>query len=492
MSGRSPLQSLLFLLLVGLLALITMWAFPQDGIKLSDSITLRYESLDDFFGNGIDSTLSVEDSLLSIEGVDSVAIKDSLARVARLYRESVTNIQHADSTHSSLDVFYKALTDLKSQGGKLRILHYGDSQIEGDRMTRYIRNELQKEFGGFGPGLLPAYQVIPTSAARQNQSDNWHRYTAYGIKDTTLQHRDYGILASFSRFMPPPDSIVNTDTLTAWLEVQPADYGYTRVKKFNRFNILLGGNTRPVSIHIDADSTEVFRDSLKANTFNRKIRIPFKSTPKDIRITFEGTDSPNVYAISLESSSGVIVDNIPLRGSSGTLFRGIDRELLKKQFASEPIKLVILQFGGNSVPYIDSKKRAEKFGNYFRSNLKYLKSVLPETSFIVIGPSDMSTKIKGKYVTYPMLETIRNKVQSAATKEGIAYYDMYEVMGGKNSMPDWVTAEPPLAGPDYVHFTTRGANRMTKLFYDALMKDYQRYLTPPTDTLKTDTIAYEK
>jgi lysophospholipase L1-like esterase len=151
---------------------------------------------------------------------------------------------------------------------------------------------------------------------------------------------------------------------------------------------------------------------------------------------------------------------------------------------------VILQFGGNSVPYIDTKKRAQKFGSYFGSNLRYLKALLPQSSFIVIGPSDMSTKIKGKFVTYPMLETIRNEVQKATQQEGIAYYDMYEVMGGKNSMPNWVTAEPPLAGPDYVHFTTRGAKKMAASFYTALMKDYKLYLEPPKDTLETDSTAY--
>ena len=492
METRSPLQTLLFLLLVSLLALITMWAFPKNGVRLSDSLRIKYESLEEFFGSASDTVLSVEDSLLSMEGVDSVAIRDSLARVARLRHERVTSIQHADSSHSILNIFYNALTNLKEEGGKIRILHYGDSQIEGDRMTRYIRNELQKTYGGIGPGLLPAYQVIPTSAAQQDKSDNWLRYTAYGNRDTTLQHRAYGFLASFSRFMLPADSIENTDTLTAWLDVQPATYGYTRVKKFNRFKIWLGGNTKPVFMRIDADSMEVFSDSIRANTFNRRIRIPFTTTPKDIKITFEGTDSPNVFGISLEGNTGVTVDNIPLRGSSGTLFRGIDQEILRRQYTKEPIKLVILQFGGNTVPYIDSKSRATKFGNYFKANLRYIKAVLPETSFIVIGPSDMSTKTKGAFVTYPMLEEIRDQVQSAAQEEGMAYYDMYEVMGGKNSMPNWVKAEPPLAGPDHVHFTSKGAKKMATLFYEALMKDYQHYLSPPQDILKNDSTAYAK
>ena len=141
MSQRSPLQTLLFLLLVGLLAMITMWAFPKEGVKLSDSITLEYESLDSFFGENDSLTvILIEDSLFNVVGVDTVAVRDSLDRIARLRHERVTSIQHADSAQTSLSSFYNALTKSKDSGVKIRVLHYGDSQVEGDRMTRYIRN----------------------------------------------------------------------------------------------------------------------------------------------------------------------------------------------------------------------------------------------------------------------------------------------------------------------------------------------------------------
>ncbi len=491
MRGRSPLQTLLFLMLVGLLAMITMWGFPKNGVKFSDSITLEYESLEDFFGSTDTTELaSIEDSLFSIIGLDSVALRDSLDLIAKLRYERVTSIQHSDSTRTSLTTFYKSLAKLKSKGGKIRVLHYGDSQIEGDRMTRIIRNELQKEFGGIGPGLVSAFQVIPTPVVKQDQSDNWVRFTAYGKKDSTLLHRNFGQLASFSRFAPLPDTIENVDTLSAWLEIKHANYGFYRIKKFSKMKLLLGGNTSPVAITISADSVIVFMDSLNANTFNRKIELNFKSTPSVIKIEFKGLDSPDVYGISLEGNSGVIVDNIPLRGASGTLFRRISSSHLKSQYSTEPIRLVILQFGGNSVPYIDTKPRAKKFGNYFKSNLRYLKSMLPKASFLVIGPTDMATKVKSEFVTYPNLETIRDEIQSAAKAEGAAYFDMYEVMGGKNSMKDWVTADPPLAGADYVHFTSKGANKMAKSFYAALRKDYDKYLGIPVDTVQIDSLKH--
>jgi hypothetical protein len=53
---------------------------------------------------------------------------------------------------------------------------------------------------------------------------------------------------------------------------------------------------------------------------------------------------------------------------------------------------------------------------------------------------------------------------------------MYDAMGGKNSMPAWVNAEPELARPDYVHFSTRGARLIANMFYNALIFEHKSFL----------------
>ena len=49
------------------------------------------------------------------------------------------------------------------QSLKVRIMHYGDSQIEGDRISGRLRERLQKEFGGYLDYLL-LYQPPEKSA----------------------------------------------------------------------------------------------------------------------------------------------------------------------------------------------------------------------------------------------------------------------------------------------------------------------------------------
>jgi hypothetical protein len=48
-------------------------------------------------------------------------------------------------------------------------------------------------------------------------------------------------------------------------------------------------------------------------------------------------------------------------------------------------------------------------------------------------------------------------------------------MGGKNSMPSWVFANPPLAQKDFTHFNRKGGHIIAQMFYNALMAEYDAY-----------------
>ena len=65
----------------------------------------------------------------------------------------------------------------------------------------------------------------------------------------------------------------------------------------------------------------------------------------------------------------------------------------------------------------------------------------------------MSMKERNRYVSYPNIEKVRDALKQASFSAGAAYWDMFEAMGGRNSMPSWVFAQPPLASTDFVHFT---------------------------------------
>jgi hypothetical protein len=102
-----------------------------------------------------------------------------------------------------------------------------------------------------------------------------------------------------------------------------------------------------------------------------------------------------------------------------------------------------------------------------------LKRLKPNATFIVIGPSDMATKVAGKFMTFPYLEDVRDALKKAAFESGAGFWDLYEVRGRNNSMISWVESKPPLAGADYVHFNHRGTQRVSELFIKALWSDFE-------------------
>jgi hypothetical protein len=52
---------------------------------------------------------------------------------------------------------------------------------------------------------------------------------------------------------------------------------------------------------------------------------------------------------------------------------------------------------------------------------------------------------------------------------------MFHVMGGENSMVQWVNHNPPLGGPDYIHFSNRGAAEIGTMLAHAFNTYYNFY-----------------
>jgi len=357
-------------------------------------------------------------------------------------------------------------------------MHYGDSQIEGDRMSSLIRYRLQKQFGGMGIGLQPAVQLYGYQLSlRHTASDNWTRYTSFGKVDSTLEHNRYGALGSFARFTPHiTDSLISDSVLyEAWIDIEQSKRAYSLSRVFKRCRLYYGNMTQPVFYELYSDGELYDADFMEVAEGLQVKQWDFQECPQKMRLKFASAASPDFYGFSLDDNTGISLDNIPMRGSAGLVFTKIDGDLLKQMYDTLGVKCLLLQFGGNVVPYI-----AENYTYYekwFYNQLKELKALVPGLTIVVIGVADMSVKEKDVFVSYPNLENIRDALKSAAFSADCPYWDMYEAMGGKNSMPSWVFAEPSLATSDFVHLNERGARVIAEMFYNALMHDYNGWLS---------------
>ena len=478
-----PFRILIFLLSVFLLILFIAAFFPAGGLSLGKNISLKFVSLNDIFTpdsssyvdiSGIlgNSRLDEEDDPAKTDTLQEILTEIYIQDTLRADPDSLKKITHLIDFPSGkkgfLYSFFSRLQNIQKTNDLVRVLHYGDSQIETDRMTSYIRHKMQSKFGGSGCGLVPAIPLYNGKMSiSQTNSDNWNRLPGFVRKDSTVFHNKYGALLAFSSFEPEENK---PDEIHAWLEYKPSGIAYSTSRRFQVVSMYFGNIYAPLGIQVLVNDSIIDSLTLKKRKDYTSFSWRFQSTPKKLKFDFYGSGNCDVMGVSFDGLSGVAVDNIPLRGSSGLDFSKNDTAFLREMYKDLNPGLIILQFGGNVVPYMN--KGFEKYKRFFMRELKVIQKIAPGVPVIVIGPSDMSIKTKGRYETYPNLEDIRDALKEAALESGFAFWDMYEAMGGRNSMPSWVYAEPALAISDFVHFNSRGARLISEMFYNALIYEY--------------------
>ncbi|MBI1836519.1 MAG: hypothetical protein HYR91_04570 [Flavobacteriia bacterium] len=391
-----------------------------------------------------------------------------------LSAESRTQLIVNESALNELIKFFRELDQVANEKNKIHILHYGDSQIEGDRMTGYIRQRLQNQFGGNGPGLIPATNVYTTNTFKQTFSPNFMRYTCYGGEK--LKNRRYGTMASAARFTAEIyDSIQikSFEKQEGWIEIEPHKMAYRRAKTYNNVKLFYTSCIKSCGLKVYQNGKIIHEDSLITDGKYHSLPLSFATTPGKLRYVFSSEISPTICGFSLEGDYGVQVDNIAMRGCSGNVFGSIDGKSISQMNAELNSKLVILQFGGNSVPYFKDSSSVRRYAHQFQNHIKIVKKANPNATIIVIGPSDMSYLVNGIYETYPLLPYCVEQMKKVAGKESAAYWDLFAAMGGKNSMPSWV--DQGLAGIDYIHFSHRGASIASQLFYEAFIAEYAKW-----------------
>jgi len=515
-----PVKILVFIIIVFLLLAILSFFFPSQGIKIGKDNILRFPNLESILAyektdfkdisyiidpyqiesfdtiietNTIefipDSIEFIPDSITSKNPIDTVSIIANIDKNKRKINPGTVKqkIEYPENNKKVLYPLFRSIQNLKSSGELIRILHYGDSQIEGDRISSYIRKELQKEFGGSGIGLFPAVIIKGTSISiDQTLTGDWERYTMQSIRNGNIYHKRLGALMSFSRFAPVIHE--GTTMYSAEINLRKSNNTYLNTRKFKNVKVFYGYNEKPFIAELKYKDQTIDAELISVSNQLSQLSWKLDAGINDITIHFKGEDSPDIYALALDDFKGIAVDNIPLRGSSGTDFTKSDLVFFRSMYQMLNVKLVLMQFGVNLVPHIiDNYSYYQK---QLEKQLQTIKNLRPDISIIVIGVSDMSRNEGGNYVSYPNIEKIREAQRNAAFNSGCAFWDTYEAMGGKNSMPAWVNADPPLARTDFTHFTWKGSTVIAKMFYDALMAEYNYYTE--TQTTKMELSSNEK
>ena len=481
MKEYKPINVLYFILLTLFLLLPVVYFVPKEGYRIF-GIRISFLSWENLLNPPVQERKNID----FLEDINIGDIDDSDFETTKasdtsnlgmpsksvvLAVKSQTKIHMNPESRNRLHLFFEALTNTSPKKRKINICHYGDSQIEGDRMTAFIRQRLQTQFGGAGPGLIPALNVYNTISFRQEYSSNFKRKIIFGKEK--LHSNKYGAMLSAAVFDIDSSMAILGLPTEATINIKPSRLAYSRCKAYNHLAVYYNSCETYCGIEIYHENELIAKDSLISDGQAHIFKTKFSVTPSDLNIVFKSTQSPIINGISLEGDVGVQMSNIAMRGSSGTSFGAVDFKSMSYMHQELSTRLIILQFGGNSIPYFKDSAGVRNYAYLFQKQIKYVQSSAPDAAIIVIGPSDMAQYKEGIFSSYEFIPYCIQEMKTQSLKVGASYWDLYNAMGGANSMFAWV--ENKLAGKDYVHFTTKGASTASQLFYDALISAYKEW-----------------
>ena len=417
--------------------------FPEDGLTL----TLKFPSLKEVMGEEEveEPEVSVEEILAMNEKTAEIAAeKDSLVK---FFNTSPTRFYLPNDDLKFFDPLFKELENADKK--RVRILHYGDSQLEEDRMTFIIRDTLQSMFGGDGQGMMPA-RTHNTFSIAGGASGSITRYMIFA-PDKRSGGNKYGPFGDFVRLYG-----------SVRLNYRQSKREDLKRRLFNEVTVV-AGNTSGKGLAITlGDST------IRFNAGESLVRAVFSVPDSSDKVSISISGNGDLYGVLMDNKTGVAVDNIPMRGCSGTIFTAMNADQLRSYYEQENVRLIFLQYGGNSVPVISNTKHVSNYCNTIRKQINYIQGLAPNAKIVFIGPSDMYSR------TRPMIPHLVDSLKSTANSCGAAYWDIYGAMGGKYSMSKWVSKG--LAASDYIHFSSKGSKLMASNIADSFKLYYEYYL----------------
>ena len=449
---KNYLNYTLALVLLILLALLLMNSLPT--IKIGGSTMRVVDLLGDVrkVEVKIDSTLLMDTIPLPV--VAKPAFVDSC-------KQGMTCIEdYSDSTRKGMAHFYEALTLNTERKEPIRIAVFGDSFIEADIFTADLRELLQKKFGGRGVGFVPITSLVygfrPTVYHRFN---GWDTHTV-----TDSVYFDYAKQGVSGHYYNP--------NANAYIELRGQKKYASRLDTVEVSTIYFK-NEAPLSLDVQVNGKKPITFDFQGNSKLWQAKV--EDEIGRIKWTFKESDSlAYFYGVALEDKTGIILDNFSLRGSSGTTLRSIPSKMLKEFNTLRPYDLIILQYGLNV-----AAKNNLNYDYYYKAmlpNIEHLKNCFPQASLLIISVSDRNYKTEtGDILTMPGVKSLVRYQQKIAAESHIAFWNLFEAMGGDGSMADLVHTNPPKANYDYTHINFKGGRYLAELFYESLLYGKEQY-----------------
>jgi lysophospholipase L1-like esterase len=353
---------------------------------------------------------------------------------------------------------------LRLTGGQshdpVHILHFGDSHTAADEWTGGLRDLFRQRFGDGGSGFSVAghpFAGYRRFDARSSATSGWQ---SEGLRKADGD--GYYGLGGISIVAWTPGQSVSVDAECDRIEI---DY----LQQPGGGSVALFDGDQPLQqFSTDGDLTSSFAT----------YEIP--SGPHHFVLKTLEAKPVRLFGWVADRDAGVTYEALGINGAEAAVILRWNQDMLATYLQRRNPALIVLAYGANEAS--DPAWDASSYQAMYSSLLEKLRAAAPAASILAIGPGDRWARYRGMWKIVPGIDGIVAAQRAACKANGCAFWDTRERMGGKGSMPQWVTAG--LAQVDRVHFTDAGYHRLANAVFEDLMSQFGAYQKARTESDK--------
>ncbi len=371
------------------------------------------------------------------------------------------------SNISAISPFFTKLAQTPKR--KLKILHIGDSHIQADFPTGYIRERMQQMFGYGGRGLIFPYKSAGTHAAydyRTYSNGRWE-YTRNVFREAVL---DMGLIGA---------TIHTTDSTAGFKIVFHEGFirdNFTVLKIYCKQDSL----SFDIKVKTSSESIPLYVSCHDYASGKPYILINLPHPSDTIEVMVNKTDKKQnffeCYGLMIEGKddNGVLYCSTGINGAG---YRSLLKQrLFESQLAEFKPDLIILDLGANDF-YAGAFNEKEMESNLVKI-IDMIQRSSPSTNIIISNSQDIYYRHRR---SIPQCKNFMELTKKVAAYRNCAFYNYYGVSGDGGSMAQWY--KRGLGRADKVHLTAPGYYVKGELYLNAILNSYSFWLQNKTDSL---------
>ena len=370
---------------------------------------------------------------------------------------------HFPGSREAQDRFYALIDSLSFGSGRnVNIWHVGGSHVQAghfsyrlqERFTS-MRDSLKGERGFIFP-----YRIAKTNSDksfRTSYTGEWLSAMAASThKDLNPRFGIMGIAAQTSDSLATVGIGLNISADTLW--------------QFNRLRVMGYASSPEVRPYLvcGADTLDVF--TMDEATQSYMFDLP--SVTDSVVIGFHIPEGENFTLTGTEPVSGRRGISYYCSGVNGARLTtwlddcpDLPRDL---QIVRPDLAIFAVGINDSACKAVDFK--VERFKDNYRRLISLIRGLSPDCAFIFITNNDSYRYISRGMTYNHNAPTVQKAMFELAEEYGAAVWDVYDIMGGKDSVIKWRDAG--LVKSDRLHFTPEGYVLLGDLLYNAIVEDY--------------------